>query len=114
MTAITEEHKLRRFLHVGENSASITLRGKPLDLDKRGLESVNSLASAGRVNLPLQHCLAAEKGGFVDRRALMLVLAGCLKIDCKQTKHAVYRALPGILTSTEEYFEFIYYHRCVL
>jgi len=113
MTAISEEHKLRRFLHVGENSASITLRGKPLDLDKRGLEPVNSLASAGRVNLPLQHCLAAEKGGFVDRRALMLVLAGCLKIDCKQTKHAVYRVLPGILTSTEEYFEFIYYHRKV-
>ena len=43
----------------------------------------------------------------------MLVMAGCLKIDCKVTKSAVYNALPLIITTTEEYFEFIFYHRTV-
>ena len=77
------------------------------------MSCVNTIAGAGRVNLPLQHCLAAEEGGLADKRAIMLVMAGCLKIDCKVTKSAVYNALPLIITTTEEYFEFIFYHRTV-
>jgi len=113
MAAVTEEHQLRRLLHTGRSSSSITLRGGHSDLEKKELGPVNTLAEAGRVNLPLQHCLAAERGGLADKRALMLVLAGCLKIDCKQTKTAVYNALPGMVSTTEEYFEFIFYHRKV-
>eukprot|EP00092_Neocalanus_flemingeri_P009403 GFUD01010117.1.p1 GENE.GFUD01010117.1~~GFUD01010117.1.p1 ORF type:complete len:531 (+),score=150.68 GFUD01010117.1:47-1639(+) len=113
MTANTEEHQLRRLLHTGTGSNTITLRGGAADLDKKELEPVNSLASAGRVNLPLQHCLAAERGGLADRRALLLVLSGCLKIDCKQSRTAVYSALPEVIQSSEEYFEFIFYHRKV-
>ena len=66
------------------------------------MSCVNTIAGAGRVNLPLQHCLAAEEGGLADKRAIMLVMAGCLKIDCKVTKSAVYNALPLIITTTEE------------
>lgn len=113
MTAVTEEHQLRRLLHTGRSSSSITLRGGPSDLDKKELACVNAIAAAGRVNLPLQHCLAAERGGLADKRALMLVLAGCLKIDCKLTRTAVYNALPDIVSTTEEFFEFNFYHRRV-
>jgi len=111
---VTEEHILRRLLHTGSSSGSITLRGgPPKSLDTKDLTCVNTIAAAGRVNLPLQHCLAAEQGGLADMRAIMMVLAACLKIDCKTTKTAVYSTLPRIITTSEEYFEFIFYHRKV-
>jgi len=111
---VTDEHKLRRLLHTGTTKSSIVLRGGAKGvLGTDELTPLNSLASAGRVNLPLQHCLAAFRAGFADKRSVMLVLAGSLKIDCKQTKTAVYKALPEIVKSTEDFFEFIYYHRKV-
>jgi len=113
MGVVTEEHQLRRLLHTGSSSSSITLKGGISDLDKKELASVNILAEAGRVNLPLQHCLAADRGGLADRRAVLLVLSGCLKIDCKVTRTAVYCALAGVVQSCEEFFEFIFYHRKV-
>ena len=111
MGVVTEEHQLRRLLHTGSSSSSITLKGGISDLDKKELASVNILAEAGRVNLPLQHCLAADRGGLADKRAVLLVLSGCLKIDCKVTRTAVYCALAGVVQSCEEFFEFIFYHR---
>ena len=108
---VTEEHKLRRLLHTGSSSGSITLRGAPTSLNTKDLNCVHTIAAAGRVNLPLQHCLAAYEGGLADMRAIWLVLAASLKIDCQITKRAVYSTLPRIITNTEEYFEFIHYHR---
>jgi len=110
---VTEEHVLRRLLHTGSSKCSITLRGTANSLDKKDLECVSTIADAGRVNLPLQHCLAADEGGLADPRAIMMVLAACLKIDCKATKTAVYNTLPRIINNTEDYFEFIFYHRKV-
>jgi len=110
---VTEEHKLRRLLHTGSSSGSITLRGAPSSLNTKDLNCVHTIAAAGRVNLPLQHCLAAYEGGLADMRAIWLVLAASLKIDCQITKRAVYSTLPRIITNTEEYFEFIHYHRKV-
>jgi len=89
------------------------VRAVDKELEKKELAPVNSLAAAGRVNLPLQHCVAAKDGGLADKRALMLVLNGCLKIDCKQTKTAVYSKLPSMIQNSEDFFEFIYYHRKV-
>ena len=42
------------------------LRGTANSLDKKDLECVSTIADAGRVNLPLQHCLSADEGGLAD------------------------------------------------
>lgn len=57
--------------------------------------------------------MAAKNADLFDKRMLLLVLNGCLKIDCKKTKTAVYSFLPSLIQSSEELFDFIYYHRKV-
>ena len=102
-------------------------------IKKEVLESVEGLVlpTVGNTNLALQHCKAAINNGLADKRALFLVLSGqlvelitkvqlvmlsikaCLKIDCKQTKTDTYEVLKNLIQSSEDFFEFIYYHKKV-
>jgi len=66
---------------------------------------------AGQATLALQHCLAAnQKPGLCDRRALILILSACLKVDVKSVRTAVYSELSSLIYSSEDLFEFIYLH----
>ena len=35
----------------------------------------------------------------------------CLKIDCRQTRTAIYETIKSLIQSPQDFFEFIYYHR---
>ena len=101
-------------------------------INKDVLKTVATLIqpNVGNTNLALQHCLAARDHGHADKRALFLVLSGdnlslylspqlskpfvpvaCLRIDCKQTKTKTYKAIQSLIHSSDDFFEFIYYHQ---
>ena len=39
------------------------------------------------------------------------VPVACLRIDCKQTKTKTYKAIQSLIHSSDDFFEFIYYHQ---
>ena len=41
---------------------------------------------------------------------MVYIAAACLKINCKQTKTATYKAIKDLLETSDDFFEFIYYH----
>ena len=42
---------------------------------------------------------------------LTSLCAACLQIDCKQTRTATYQVIKSLIhQSTEDFFEFVYYH----
>ena len=47
---------------------------------------------------------------LTDNNINSLFCAACLKIDCKQTKTATYEAIKSLIQSSDDFFEFIYYH----
>ena len=64
-----EEQELRRLLHTGGSAAGVNLPIKHSDREIPDiLAAVQALAGTGRINLPLQHCLAAREGGLADSR----------------------------------------------
>jgi len=75
---------------------------------------------AGRVMMPLQLCLEAERSKLIEEEMLFLALACCLKINCKTTRTQVYSHLKRILVDNqdptrraERLLEFKYHHRMV-
>jgi len=111
----SEEDKIRRILFCGSVNSVLKLPVVGIEASPDFGAIVTSLAAQpGKSHLPLQLCLAANKEGvLVEKRALLLVINQCLKIDCVATKTAVYNSLNKIINTSEDLFDFIFYHRRV-
>ena len=114
-----EVEKLRRFFYTGSTTCVVRLpfKIKP-DTVQKLLQHINRVSEgAGRVMLPLQLCLEAEKSNLIQEDMLFLALACCLKIDCKASRTQVYTHLKRILVDSqapaERLLEFKYHHRMV-
>jgi len=114
-----EVEKLRRFFYTGSTTCVVRLpfKIKP-DTVQKLLQHINRVSEgAGRVMLPLQLCLEAERSNLIQEDMLFLALACCLKIDCKASRTQVYTHLKRILVDSqapaERLLEFKYHHRMV-
>jgi len=111
--------KLRRFFYTGSTTCVVRLpfKIKPDTVQKLQQLIIRVSEGAGRVMLPLQLCLEAERSKLIEEDMLFLALACCLKIDCKTSRTQVYTHLKRILVDSqapaERLLEFKYHHRMV-
>jgi len=117
-----EVEKLRRFLYTGSATCVVRLpfKIKPDTAQKLQQHIIRVSEGAGRVMMPLQLCLEAERSKLIEEEMLFLALACCLKINCKTTRTQVYSHLKRILVDnqdparrSERLLEFKYHHRMV-
>ena len=117
-----EVEKLRRFFYTGSTTCVVRLpfKIKPDTAQKLQQHIIRVSEGAGRVMMPLQLCLEAERSKLIEEEMLFLALACCLKINCKTTRTQVYSHLKRILVDnqdparrSERLLEFKYHHRMV-
>ena len=114
-----EVEKLRRFFYTGSTTCVVRLpfKIKPDTVQKLQQHIIRVSEGAGRVMLPLQLCIEAERSKLIEEDMLFLALACCLKINCKTTRTQVYSHLKKILADcpapAERLLEFKYHHRMV-
>jgi len=114
-----EVEKLRRFFYTGSTTCVVRLpfKIKPDTAQKLQQLIIRVSEGAGRVMLPLQLCIEAERSKLIEEDMLFLALACCLKINCKTTRTQVYSHLKKILADcpapAECLLEFKYHHRMV-
>ena len=114
-----EVKKLRRFFYTGSTTCVVRLpfKIKPDTAQKLQQLIIRVSEGAGRVMLPLQLCIEAERSKLIEEDMLFLALACCLKINCKTTRTQVYSHLKKILADcpapAECLLEFKYHHRMV-
>ena len=111
--------KLRRFFYTGSTTCVVRLpfKIKPDTVLKLQQLIIKVSERVGRVMMPLQLILEAERSKLIEEDMLFLALACCLKINCKATRTQVYTHLKRLLVDSqapaESLLEFKYLHRMV-